>query len=151
MLSSVDFLLETRLTNIYLESVELVLTLLFSIEELQMMECVNLTNMRSSEYYHYTTKYICQNQEVWEKFDVFVRKRLDPWIGLYRDKAPFDICTLLSQKDHEVDICEISALLWSLLHRDTQCPAKIYQYAYLRCRYLFRRKSIIHSKQVAIA
>ena len=151
MFSSDEVLLERPCSKMYLESVELVLTLLLSVEELQLLVHLDLKNMSSAECYHHATKYICQNKDVWEMFDSFVQKRLDPWIVLYRDKAPFDICTLLSQKDKEVDIHEMSALLWSLVHKGGKCPSKIYQYAYHRCRYLFRQKCITYPYQSAIA
>ena len=142
---------QQQFTKIYLESVELLLTLVFSVEELQEMVCIDIKNTRSAECYQYATKYIYQNQEAWDQLDSSLQKRLEPWIFLYRDKTPFEICTLLSQKDREMDIGEVSALLWSLLNKGVQCPAKIYQYAYHRCRYLFRRKCNIDPNQVAIA
>ena len=142
---------QQQFTKVYLESVELLLTLVFSVEELQMMVCIDLKDMRSAECYHRATKYIYQNQEAWDVLDSSLQKRLEPWIFSYRDKTPVEICTLLSQKDREVDIREISALLWSLLYKGVECPAKIYRYAYHRCRYLFRRKCTIHLKKVAIA
>ena len=142
---------QQQFTKVYLESVELLLTLVFSIEELQLMVGLDLKDTRSAQCYHRATQYMYQNQEAWDILDSSLQKRLEPWIFSYRDKTPFDICTLLSQKDREVDIHEISALLWILLNKGIQCPAKIHQYAYHRCRYLFRRKCTIHSKQIAIA
>lgn len=140
---------QQQFTKVYLESVELLLTLMFSIDELQMMVQLDVQNTPSAQCYQYATKHIYQNQEAWVQFESALQKRLEPWIILYRDKTPVEICTLLSQKDKNIDICDISALLWSLLYKGVQCPAKIYQYAYHRCRYLFRRKCT--TEQVAIA
>ena len=142
---------QQQFTKVYLDSVELLLTLVFSLDELQTMVCIDFKNTRSAECYQHATKYIFQNPEAWGELDSSLQSKLEPWIFMYRDKSPFEICTLLSQKDKEVDICEISALLWSLLHKGIQCPAKIYKYAYNRCRYLFRRKCNIDPNQVAIA
>ena len=142
---------QQQFTKMYLESLELLLTLIFSVDEIQVMVQIDLKNTPSAECYQYATKYIYQNEEAWEQLDSSLQKRLEPWIFSYRDKTPVEICTLLSQKDRDIDICDISALLWSLLHKGVQCPAKIYQYAYHRCRYLLRRKCTIPPKQVAIA
>ena len=140
---------QQNFTKTYLESVEFLLTLVFSTDELQTMVSIDLDNIRSAECYQHATKHICQDRDVWEQLDSSLQKRLSPWIFLHLDKTPFEICTLLAQTESEMELREISALFWGLLRRGTQCPTKIYQYAYQRCRYLSRRKSAIYPKHTA--
>ena len=140
---------QQNFTKTYLESVELLLTLIFSTDELQTMVNIDLDNIRSAECYQHATKHICQDRDIWEQLDSSLQKRLSPWIFLYREKTPFEICTLLSQTEGEMELREVSALFWGLLRRGTQCPTKLYQYAYQRCRYLSRRKCAISPKHTA--
>ena len=138
---------QQNFTKTYLESVELLLTLVFSTDELQLIVSIDLHNIRSSECYQHATKTICQDQDLWEKLDFSLHERLEPWLGLYRDKPPFEICTILSQRENDMELRELSALFWGLLRRGIQCPAKLYQYAYQRCRYLSRRKFALRPTQ----
>ena len=137
---------QQNFTSTYLEAMELLLTLVYSTDDLQtIVASIDLHNVRVSECYQHAATYICQSQDLWKRLDHSLINRLHPWIYAHVNKTPFEICTLLSQKEVHMEFHEIAALLWGLLRRGTHCPTKMYQYAYHRCRFLTRRKSALVS------
>lgn len=120
----------------YQEGIEFLLILVFSPEELQAIVPYDLSHIHSAECYQHVTDHICQTADTAETLDRLLYAKLKPWFVQYCDTSPIELCTLLAQKEESISRFELSALYWGLLRRGVRCPAKLYQFAYRRCRYL---------------
>ena len=138
--SSSAFIWQQTFSKTYQEGVELLLILVFSPEELKKMVTYDFSHIRLADCYQRVTHYICTSADTSQTLDRLLRVKLESEFIKYCEKSPIELCSLMSRKENSVRCYDLLALYWCLLRKGSQCPTKLYQYAYQRYRYLACRR-----------
>ena len=133
-----------RYIEVYQDSMELILVLLFSAKQLVETNCFHTGEVCSSIIHRNAALQICASTRLWNQLSDELERQCHPWKD-YFYLSPFEVCTMLSERKEECCRLEICALLWSLLQRKINCPTKLYRYAYRHVQFLVRKQFAQHT------